>query len=88
MATRNNLSHASKTREKIQTTMLIKRLMQHALEDLDLSASQVKAIEILLRKTLPDLKQVEITGEDGGAIKTDNLFRIEVISADADNQDS
>lgn len=85
MAIRKKLSHNARTREKIQTTQLINRLTQHALNDLELSTSQVKAIEILLRKTLPDLKQVEITGEDGSAIKTDNLFRIEVISADADN---
>jgi hypothetical protein len=29
----------------------------------------MKAIEILLRKSLPDLSSVEVTGEDGGAIQ-------------------
>ena len=65
MAARKNLSHDNKTREKIQTTQLVKRLTDHALNDLDLSASQIKAIEILLKKTLPDLKQLEVTGQDG-----------------------
>jgi|TARA_R100000501_G_C2617966_1_gene111451 uncharacterized protein YjiS (DUF1127 family) len=62
MAARQKLSHDQKTREKIRTSQLINRLAKHALEDLELSTSQVKAIEILLRKTLPDLKQLEISG--------------------------
>lgn len=65
MAARKTLSHANKTREKIQTSMLINRLTDHALKDLELSATQIKAIEILLKKTLPDLKQVEVTGSEG-----------------------
>jgi len=79
---KKNPSHAAKTREKIQTTQLINVLTKHALEDSDLSATRIKAIEILLRKTLPDLKQVEVTGEDGGAIKTDNKFTIEIVKPD------
>ena len=63
MAARKNLSHDNKTREKIQTTQLVKRLEDHILKDLDLSATQIKAIEILLKKTMPDLKQVEVTGD-------------------------
>lgn len=62
MAARKRISHDEKTREKIQTTQLVKRLTEHALTDLELSSSQVKAIEILLRKTLPDLKQFEVNG--------------------------
>lgn len=62
MAARKNLSHDNKTREKIQTTQLVKRLTSHALDDLDLSNTQIKAIEILLKKTLPDLKQFEVSG--------------------------
>lgn len=71
MAARNKLSHDYKTREKIKTTQLLKRLTFHALgqtdpsnnEKVELSSSQVKAIEILLKKTMPDLKQLEVTGE-------------------------
>ena len=74
MAARKNLSQAAKTREKIQTSQLINRLTDHVLNELELSASQIKAIEILLKKTLPDLKQIEITGEDGGPIKTSSTF--------------
>lgn len=49
--------------------MLVNRLENHALGKNELSATQIKAIEILLRKSLPDLQAVEHTGKDGGAIK-------------------
>jgi len=62
MAIRKRLSHDEKTREKIQTSQLINRLADHALSDLELSPTQIKAIEILLKKTLPDLKQFEVNG--------------------------
>jgi hypothetical protein len=39
------------------------------LAKLEMSATQIKATEILLRKSLPDLQAVEHTGKDGGEIK-------------------
>jgi hypothetical protein len=63
MAARKNLSHDKKTREKIKTSQLINRLEDHVLNELELSATQIKAIEILLKKTMPDLKQIEVTGD-------------------------
>jgi hypothetical protein len=37
----------------------------------------------LIKKFLPDLKSVEITGADGGDIKTSNKFTVEVIGAES-----
>jgi hypothetical protein len=51
------------TRDRIKTTQLVKRLQEHALTDLGLEQSQIKAIEILLRKSLPDLSAVTIAGD-------------------------
>jgi len=52
------------TRNKIRTTHLIKRLDNHIHADEDLlSPSQVAAALGLLKKTLPDLKAVELQGE-------------------------
>ena len=48
-------------RQRIKTSMLINRLTDHAVGKVDLQSTQVKAIEILLRKTLPDLSQIEGT---------------------------
>lgn len=61
--------HNEKTREKIKTTQLINRLEAYANGSLDpqtkkpvyLEAGQVRAIEILLNKTLPNLTQADIT---------------------------
>jgi hypothetical protein len=47
-------------RKKIQTTLLIKRLENHAFGELELSASQIKATEILLNKSIPNLSQQNI----------------------------
>lgn len=58
-------------REKIKTGAILTRMNKHTLnEDGDvMTPSQVKAAEILLRKMLPDLKAVEMTGEGGGPIQ-------------------
>jgi hypothetical protein len=58
-------------REKIKTGNILTRMNKHTLnEDGDImTPSQVKAAEILLRKVLPDLKAVEMTGEGGGPIQ-------------------
>jgi hypothetical protein len=57
--------HDDATRQKIQTTQLINRLQDNAMGKInpELSSAQVKSIEILLRKALPDLSSVEHSGE-------------------------
>jgi uncharacterized protein YjiS (DUF1127 family) len=50
-------------RAKIQTSMLLNRLSDHALGNCELSTTQIKAIEILIRKTMPDLQAVQMTAE-------------------------
>lgn len=64
MAVRRKVSHDKKTRESIQTTQLIKRLMNHIDSKIELSTSQVRSIEILLKKTLPDLQAITVEGGD------------------------
>jgi hypothetical protein len=61
-------THQDDVRAKIQTSQLINRLTDHALGKVDLSPTQVRAIEILIRKTLPDLQALQHSGEDGGAL--------------------
>ena len=53
-------------RQKIQASQLINRVQGHALGDVEMSATQLKAAEILLRKVAPDLARTEVSGEDGG----------------------
>lgn len=61
--------HQEDVRRKIQVSQLLNVLQDHALtEGKEISMSRMKAIEILLRKSLPDLTSMALTGADGGAI--------------------
>ena len=57
--------HQEDVRKKIQVGQLLKTLQDHALSgESELSASRLKAIEILLRKSMPDLQTVTHSGDD------------------------
>jgi len=62
MAVRKQLSHDTRTREKIQTSQLVNRLEQNAFGTIELTQGQLRSIEILLKKTLPDLQSIEHNG--------------------------
>lgn len=54
-----SLNLTEEWRAKIQTSELINRLQAHALGTARMLPTQLKAIEILLRKTIPDLSQID-----------------------------
>ena len=62
MAARLNRKHQEFVRDKIRATQLVNRLENHAFGELELSNTQIKAIEILLRKCVPDLSAVDHSG--------------------------
>lgn len=62
MTVRKKLNHDAKTREKIKTSQIINALHNHLVGKWQLSATQIRAAEILLKKTLPDLSAVEHSG--------------------------
>jgi hypothetical protein len=58
------LTHQEDVRKKIQTSQLINVLQDHALTGAsELTPSRLKAIEILLRKSIADLSAVTISGD-------------------------
>lgn len=60
-----NKLHQEDVRRKIQASQLLNVLQDHALGNTEeLSPSRIKAIEILLRKSLPDLSAIQV--DDGG----------------------
>ncbi len=70
MAARLNVRHQQMVRDKIQASMIIKRLEGHALGELDMSATQVRAAEVLLKKIVPDLSALQVDGDgEGGPIQ-------------------
>ena len=76
MAARLNGAHQADIREKIKTSQLVNRLQDFALGGVDpktgdlieIDQPRLKAIEILLRKSLPDLSSVEMSGNVGFSI--------------------
>ena len=57
------IRHDDQTRLKIQASQIINRLQDHFHGRIELSTTQIKCAEILLRKVLPDLAMVEHSGE-------------------------
>lgn len=75
MAARLNTRQQEQSRAAIQTTQLVKRLQCFALgqEDdagntVELDASRLKAIEVLLRKSLPDLSSITVGGDEDNPV--------------------
>lgn len=50
-----------KVRDRIRVSMLVKRLTDHVVGKQEMSPTQLKAVEILLKKSLPDLSAVDTT---------------------------
>lgn len=50
-------------RDRIKVSMIINRLHDHIEDKCEMSSTQIKAADILLKKRLPDLKMTEVTGE-------------------------
>lgn len=67
MAARKNTPRLSNEwRERIKSGVILTRLEQAALGEIEMTPSALKAAEIVLRKTLPDLARTEVTGDEGG----------------------
>jgi hypothetical protein len=61
--------HNEETRAKIQTTLIIKRLMDHVTSPKPImDASQVNAAKALLNKALPDLSAVSMDANVSGDV--------------------
>jgi hypothetical protein len=63
MAKRKMLFHPDYVREKIRASQLINRLQSCAMGEIELTIPQIRAIDILLRKCVPDLVQTDISAQ-------------------------
>ena len=63
MAVRKRLYHPEEVREKIRTSQLVNRLNAYANSKVELAPAQVTAILGLLKKTMPDLQAITISGD-------------------------
>ena len=64
MAVRLNKRHSDMVRTKIQASQLINRLTDHAFGECELSTTQLRAIEILLNKAVPNLAAIAVQSLD------------------------
>lgn len=69
MAATRGAHYTEKFRARIKASLLRKRLQDHALGLVEMTPTQVRAAEILLKKCVPDLSAAEITGKDGEALR-------------------
>jgi hypothetical protein len=65
-ARKMRVTHQEDVRKKIQCSLLINRLMSHIDGKVQLAPTQVRSIEILLNKSLPNLSdlRVDMTGNE------------------------
>ena len=82
MAARIRKHHQDEVRLRIQTSQLLNRLTDHALGDTELSATQIRAIEILLKKSIPDLSAIEISGDEENPLQL--VGRIELVALEGE----
>jgi hypothetical protein len=62
------LFHPDYVREKIRASQLINRLHKYAFGEISPTMTQLRAIEILLRKSIPDLAAAEIKSEQDASL--------------------
>ncbi len=71
--------------EHIKATKLIKRVQDHAFGKIEMSTTQIKAAEILLRKTMPDTRSIEVKGViEHAHIMTQDDLKLRLASAGLD----
>lgn len=79
MAERLRKRHQDEIRTKIQASQLINVLQNHALgvDEIEITPTRMKAIELLLKKSLPDLTSTEITGDPDAPLEVKVVTGIE-----------
>ena len=83
MAKRIKTYQTERTREKIKATQLVNRLQKIGMGDLNVTAAQVNAINILLRKVLPDLSESNITHHEEEKSYAENRSEMVVMYGEA-----
>jgi hypothetical protein len=70
MAARIHKRHTDEIRARIQAALLINRLHDCAMGEIELTPTQLTAINALLDRSVPKLQQIQHVGDDeGGPIR-------------------
>jgi hypothetical protein len=73
-------------RQKIQNSKVLNRLIQHVEGELKLDKSQVSAGLGLLKKVLPDLASVEVSGDPDRPLAFEEIRRTVVDTGNSDSE--
>lgn len=60
-------------RQKIRLTEIMTRVQDCIFGDIEMTADQLRAAQMILGKVVPDLARQELTGKDGNAIETKDV---------------
>jgi len=63
MAARLNTRQTEKAKSHIKTNRILEELGKVVFEEREMTATQLRAAEILLNKTIPNLKAIEVAGK-------------------------
>jgi hypothetical protein len=86
MAARKNRGVGSlpeEWKDKIKATQIMNRLEKCLNGEVELTAQQIKAADIILKKIVPDLGRVEHTGDEEAPIHHDHKVTVELIKPNA-----
>ena len=75
---RLNPAHDERTRAKIQTSQIINRLEKLVNGEIEMTAQQVSAAGILLKKTLPDLSAITLGGDGKNPVQL--ITKVELVA--------
>lgn len=65
----NKINHEEKTKNLIRASQLLNRLNMFALGECEMTPAQVQAAKIVIGKEIPDLKSIEISGDDANPLR-------------------
>jgi len=87
MARRKNRGTADRPmsedwKNKIRAGVILDRLNKCVAGEIEMTPQQVRAADIILKKIVPDLSKSEVTGADGGAVKSDISITVRHVSPD------
>lgn len=62
-------------KDGIRASALLRRLYSHALDEVEMTRTQIEAAKVVLAKLVPDLARQEMTGPEGGPVQVEEVRR-------------
>lgn len=77
--------HDERTRAKIQTSQIINRLTKLVNGEIEMTAQQVTAAQVLLRKSLPDLSAITLSGDEKNPLNMVHTIERRIVRANPEH---